>query len=311
MSDVSAAPAHQHRHPRDSGHAHHHASLGDFDWDSAAELIDLEALALGPYPAAALDPLGLRPQRVLDVGSGTGWAALEFARQWPTAEVIAVDGSPVLLERAARSAEGAGLRVGTFEAQFPQDLARLPEADLVWSAGVIHHVGDQLGALRELAGRVRPGGTIAIVEGGLPARWLPRDIGIGRPGLQERLDAAVTDGFQNMRADLPETVRAVEDWPTLLTNAGFVDTGTRNVLIDRPATAEVREWLRRRLERTRAGMAEVLSTEDLATLDRLIDPTDPEGIAERSDVFLLAVKSVHIGRRPGGEDRTSDVGEGA
>ncbi|MGW2857144.1 hypothetical protein ACWDAZ_36405, partial [Streptomyces sp. NPDC001215] len=28
-----------------------------------------------------------------------------------------------------------------------------------------------------------------LLEGGLPARFLPRDIGIGRPGLQARLDA--------------------------------------------------------------------------------------------------------------------------
>lgn len=314
MSDTDAATTHRHGNHHGSGsgdhghqsggHGHHHgrASLGDFDWNAAAEMIDVEARAFGPYPVEALGPLGLSPAQVLDVGSGTGWAAVEFARMWPNAEVIAVDGARALLDHAERSARDAGLALTTIEAQFPEDLSTLPEADLIWSAQAVHHVGDQLDALRRLALRVRPGGTIAIVEGGLSPRWLPRDIGIGRPGLQARLDTAVSDGFENMRADLPGTIRTVEDWPALLRQAGLVDTRTSNVLIDRPATDDVRAWLRHRLERTRAGMTDTLDADDLATLDRLIDPTDPEGIDLRSDLFLLAVKSVHIGRRPAGED---------
>lgn len=289
---------HGHGHGHQGAHDHHHASLGDFDWDAAADMIEAEARAHGNYPAAALEPLGLAPKRVLDVGSGPGPAALAFAELWPDAEVIAVDGSRALLDRAEQRAQEASRRLGTIETQFPEGLADLPEADLVWSANVIHHVGDQLGALTTLVQRLRPGGVIAIVEGGLPSRWIPRDIGIGRPGLAGRLDIAAADGFQNMRDELPGSVRAVEDWPSLLEQAGCVNTGTRTVLIDRPGDADVRTWLRGRLARHRDGISSVLDADDLATLDRLIDPTDPEGIDLRPDVFHLGAKSVHIGYRP-------------
>lgn len=314
MSSARTASTDRHDRSESTGHRHGHfgsATLGDFDWNAAAEMIAVEARAFGPYPVDALGPLQLTPTRILDIGSGTGWAALEFARIWPDAEIVAVDGARALLDHAEQAAHAAGLALTTIHAQFPEDLSSLPEADLVWSAQVVHHVGDQLGALRELAGRVRPGGTIAIVEGGLSPRWLPRDIGIGRPGLQARLDATMSDGFQNMRADLPGTVRTVEDWPALLRQAGFIDTETRNVLIDRPATDDVRAWLRIRLERTRQGMADTLDAEDLATIDRLIDPNDPEGLDHRSDVFLLGVKSVHIGHRPAPENGARGIGEGA
>lgn len=58
-------------------------------------------------------------------------------------------------------------------------------------AGHGHHCADidQQGALNALAVLLKPGGLLAVAEGGLPMRFLPRDIAIGTPGLQARLDA--------------------------------------------------------------------------------------------------------------------------
>jgi ubiquinone/menaquinone biosynthesis C-methylase UbiE len=49
---------------------------------------------------AALDGLDAPPQRVLDVGTGTGKAARVLARRFPAAEVVGVDLSPAMIERA-------------------------------------------------------------------------------------------------------------------------------------------------------------------------------------------------------------------
>ncbi|GAB2691473.1 methyltransferase domain-containing protein [Nocardia thraciensis] len=273
----------------------------DFDWAAMAEMLVDEGEAYSPYLHAAFDRLAeLEPKRILDIGSGPGVAACLLARRFPDAEVIAVDGTPELLRIAEQRAERLGVRLGTRVAEFPAGLAELPEADLVWSANVVHHVGDQLNALTRMAGLLRPGGVLAIAEGGLPARWLPRDLGFGRPGLQVRLDAAMAERFDRMRAELPDSVAVAEDWPAMLRAAGLVDAHSRSFLVDRPAPLgdgprrSVRQWL----ERSRHMHEEALDPDDLATLNRLLDPADPEFIGNRADVFLLTARTVHYAHRP-------------
>jgi SAM-dependent methyltransferase len=276
---------------------HHH----DIDWADFAEALELQGETFSPYLDAAFDRLAdLTPERVLDIGSGPGLASCRLARRFEAAEVVAVDGSPELLAHAADRARRLGVRLRTLRADFPADLADLPEADLIWSSHVIHHVGDQLAALSSLAGRLRPGGVIAIAEGGLPTRWLPRDIGFGRPGLAERLDAAKTTEFSGMRAALPDSVSVAEDWPSLLRTAGFVDAHSASFLIDHPAPLadQPRRFVRHYLERFRNDLADTLDPDDLTTLDRLLEPDNPAGIDHRRDVFVLSAQTVHFARKP-------------
>ncbi len=276
--------------------------MNDFDWAAMADMLEHEGEAHSPYVRQALDELkGLAPRRVLDIGSGPGVAACRMAALFPGAEVTAVDGSPELLARAEERARRLGVRLRTRAAEFPAGLAGLGPADLVWSGQVVHHVGDQQDALDRLAGLLAPGGVLAIVEGGLPARSLPRDLGFGRPGLQTRLDAAMADRFDRMRAELPGSVALAEDWPAMLRAAGLTEVRARTFLVDHPAPVSdgVRQSVRGSLERCRTGLAEVLDSEDAATLDRLLDPADPAGVDRRPDLFLLTAKTVHFGRRPG------------
>jgi hypothetical protein len=72
--------------------------------------------------------------------------------------------------------------------------------------------------------------------------------------------------------------------------------GARSFLLDlsAPVSPEVRDHLIAALERKREAVAEHLATDDLATLDRLLDPEDPAGLRHRSDVFLLAAQTVQF-----------------
>ncbi|MFH9222986.1 class I SAM-dependent methyltransferase [Streptomyces lydicus] len=287
-----------HTHPQ--GHNHGHDD--DFDWSAMADLLELEGETHSPYVRQALAELThLTPRRVLDIGSGPGVAACRMAEVFPQAEVTAVDGTPELLARAEERAARLGVRLRTRLAEFPAELDGLGPADLVWTGQVVHHVGDQQEALRRLAGLLAPGGVLAVVEGGLPPRWLPRDLGFGRPGLQERLDAAQADRFSRMRAELPGSVPVVEDWPGMLRTAGLTGVRSRTFLIDHPAPqapgpeSPVRLSARQSLERYRNGLADQLDDEDLRTLDRLLDPADPAGVDRRPDLFLLTAKTVHFG----------------
>ncbi len=274
----------------------------DIDWTSMAEILELEGETYGPYVRQALAELRyMDPGRVLDIGGGPGVAACQLADAFPRAEVTTVDGTPQLLARARERAARLEVRLRTHEAELPEGLAGLGSADLVWSGQFVHHVGDQQDALHRLAGLLEPGGVLAIVEGGLPARFLPRDIGFGRPGLQERMDAAMAERFSRMRADLPGAVAVAENWPGMLRAAGLVEAWSVSFLVDHPAPLAdgPRLWVRRWLERIRGGLGrEDLDTDDVATLDRLLDPDDPAGVDRRPDVFVLTAKTVHFGRRP-------------
>lgn len=275
--------------------------MNDFDWAAMADYLELEGETYRPYLQQAFAELKhLAARRILDIGSGPGVAACQLAALFPQAEVTAVDGAPELLARAEERAERLGVRLRTQAAEFPAGLRSLAPADLVWSSHVVHHVGDQQAALNQLAGLVKTGGVLAIAEGGLPPRWLPRDLGFGRPGLHARLDAAAANRFSQMRAELPGSVPVAEDWPGMLRAAGLIEVRSRTFLVDHPAplTEGPRRSVRRSLERYRSMLDELLDADDLATLDRLLDPADPAGIDQRPDLFLLSAQTVHFGHRP-------------
>ncbi|MEZ0089257.1 trans-aconitate 2-methyltransferase [Streptacidiphilus sp. EB129] len=296
------------------GHGHgHHAT--DIDWEvMAAQLeqngeLQLPVLRRTAARMAELLGPGRKVRRILDIGSGPGVMTCVLAEAFADAEVVAVDGTPGLLDRALVRAERLGLgdRVLVRHAELPEGLhggdergdGGLGTADLIWSSKAVHHLGDQQGALDALAGALRPGGLLAVAEGGLPTRFLPRDIGIGRPGLQARLDVVQEDWFATMRAELPGSTAVVEDWPGMLSRAGLSRVGSFTSLLDLPAPLDepARAFLRAHLTRLRESMSESLDAEDVRALDALLDPDGPEGILRRTDAFLLSATTVCWGVR--------------
>ena len=284
---------------------HHHASAGSstdpFDWDLRGEELEREAeLDLG-WIEQTLEWLAAGPgvvEHVVDLGSGPGVAAAALATAFPGATVTAVDGSRPLLDRALARAERVGLggRVETLQHDLAQGLATIPQGDVLWISRVLHHLPDPAAALTALHGRLRPGGRIVVVEGGLPARWAPEDLGVGRPGLQARLDVAMSEALLSLPGR--HGIRPGTDWAGLLRAAGFSDVATRNWLDDvpAPAPAAVRARVRDRLLMARDGLAEHLEPGDLAAVGRLVDPADPLGVTLRPDLFWLSVQTVHSGR---------------
>ena len=200
---------HQHHGHQHHGHGHGHVPAADLDWDALAAHLELEAdLRAEAVTEAGRWLSGLAGdgavRRVLDVGAGPGVIAGLLAEVFPAAEVVAVDQSAALLERARARAGG---RLGTQQADLPAEFDKLGEADLIWSGNAIHHLGDQQAALTALAGRLRSGGLLAVAESGLPARYLPRDFGLGRPGFQARLDAVHEDASPRCAPNCPAPPR--------------------------------------------------------------------------------------------------------
>ncbi|MFG3280630.1 class I SAM-dependent methyltransferase [Streptomyces sp. NPDC048111] len=309
---MSAPNESGHTHTHTHGHAKAHAQShqhGELDW--AAMTAHLENSGELHLPvlrgtAARLGELlgsGHEVRRILDVGSGPGVMTCVLAEAFPGAETVAVDGAPALLDHTLARAErlGVGGQVNVRHAELPDGLdGGLGAADLIWSSKAVHHIGDQQGVLDALAASLNPGGLLAVAEGGLPPRFLPRDIGVGRPGLQARLDAVQEDWFEIMRGELPGSTSVVEDWPAMLRLAGLTRVTSFTLLLDLPAPLgeSARTFLHTQLTRLREMMSDSLDADDVKTLDLLLDPTSPQGILRRSDVFLLSATTVHTGVRP-------------
>ncbi|MFC7980979.1 class I SAM-dependent methyltransferase [Streptomyces sp. NPDC057336] len=294
-----------HRHDAGHGHGHGHDHT-DMDWAEMAPLLEAQAELYTPLYRQAMAWLAREvtdPGLVVDVGSGPGVVSCLFADTFTGARVLAVDGAEPLLERARDRAArlGAADRFGTLAGELPGVLGELDyPADLMWASQSLHHLGDQRAAVAALAGHLALGGTLAVLEGGLPARFLPRDIGIGRPGLQARMHAVEEDAFAQMRADTPGSVPETEDWPAMLTAAGLKHTGTRSFLLDLPAplSDEARAYVTTSLSRLRDRLGDGLDAGDRETLDRLLDPADEASAYRRQDVFVLVAHTVYTAVRP-------------
>lgn len=282
----------------------------DIDWaDRLTQLRMADALDAGALTPVARRLVGAVAERptVLDVGCGAGGMSVLFARELAQAgggTVVLLDATPELLAEARRAVgEAAGDSVDVVgvhgDLGDPGLAGQVPAADLVWAAGVVHHLGDQQGALRTLAGLVRAGGVVAIGEGGLEMRCLPWDVGVGRPGLEQRLLAARAEWFAGMRAGLPGSVGMPYGWPRALREAGLEDVESFGALIDHPMPGSdlLREYVVHRIAWL-AESAKELADDDRAAVAALTDPGSPDFLAQRDDLFLFGAKAIHCGRLP-------------
>ncbi|MFF2213445.1 class I SAM-dependent methyltransferase [Streptomyces antibioticus] len=187
----------------------HHTHVQEFftaraaDWDSRFP-------DDGPAYAAAVAGLGLRAgDRVLDAGCGTGRALTPLrAAVGPSGVVVGLDLTPAMLEAAVRAGRDRDGRL------LLGDVAALPlrswAFDAVFGAGLVSHLADPTGNLRELARVVRPGGTLALFHP------------IGRAALAARQGRRIT----------PDDLRAEPNLRPLLARSGwrmtsYVDEDTR------------------------------------------------------------------------------------
>jgi SAM-dependent methyltransferase len=237
---------------------------------------------------------------VVDVGCGAGGAACAFARHPGAARVLAVDRDPRLIEVARRRARAGGVAERVRWAS--GEVGRLPlrpgGADLVWASGVVHHVPDQQAAVTELAGLARPGGTVALVEGGLPMRCLPDDVGVGDTGLEARLDEARARWFADLRAELAGPSMPY-GWPAALAAAGLVELRSRSYVAESTAPLDGigRRIASQHLTHALEELGDRLAAGDREALRRLVDPADPLSIHRRDDLTVTAVRTIHAATR--------------
>lgn len=109
---------------------------------------------------ARLDWIAFTPEVVVDLGCGTGHAAVALAARWPDARVIAVDAAPGMLEQAARrDPAGRCERLCADARALP-----LPDAavDLVFCNLVLQWCDDLDAVFAEVARVLRPRGLFTF-----------------------------------------------------------------------------------------------------------------------------------------------------
>jgi demethylmenaquinone methyltransferase / 2-methoxy-6-polyprenyl-1,4-benzoquinol methylase len=175
--------------------------------------------------------------RVLDVATGTGAVALELVRRYGC-RVVGIDRSPEMLgvARARVRAQGLESRIELHEGRAETLPFEDGSFDGLTVTYLLRYVDDPGATLRELARVVRPGGTVAMLEFGVPqtrplrALWelyvrlvLPFAGRLLSPGWHE-VGRFLGPSIRELEARLP-LERQLELWA----EAGLVDVQARRL----------------------------------------------------------------------------------
>ena len=148
------------------------------------------------WPSSVVD----RDAAILIAGCGTGQEAIETARQFPAARILAIDLSAASLCYAQRKS----LELGVTNIEYAQaDILNLGsigrEFDVIASVGVLHHLADPAKGLEALLPLLRPGGFMRL---GLYSEIARRDVVAAREYIAERGYGSVPTDIRRCRQEL-------------------------------------------------------------------------------------------------------------
>ena len=148
-------------------------------------------------------------RRMLDVASGTAAVAIELVRAEPRRTVVGLDQSAEMLTAGRERIADAGLsdRIELREGRAEELPFADAEFDSLTFTYLLRYVDDVPVTLHELARVVRPGGTVAMLEFGLPRGiWRPLwelYVRVGLPGA----GAVVSPGWGGVGRFLGPSIR--------------------------------------------------------------------------------------------------------
>lgn len=130
------------------------------DWD--ATTYDRVSDPQARWALAVVERIEGTPGRILDAGCGTGRVTELLIERFPSASVVAVDGSEAMVSQArARLGGRASVRVADLTAPLEID-----PVDAVFSNAVFHWIDDHPKLFANLAAVLRPGGQLVAQWGG-------------------------------------------------------------------------------------------------------------------------------------------------
>jgi trans-aconitate 2-methyltransferase len=200
-------------------------NTGPREWD--AETYDAVSDPQFEWGTEVLGRLELNGDEVvLDAGCGSGRVSAELLKRLPRGRLIAVDGSPAMIEKARE-------RLGEDVTYLVADLAELRvehPVDLIFSTATFHWIVDHDCLFERLHAALRPGGRLVAQCGGL-GNVAEYAGAIARAAAQPRF----SPHFEGMAAMW--NFAAPEETEGRLLNAGFTDA--RCWLQPKPVTPEL------------------------------------------------------------------------
>jgi trans-aconitate 2-methyltransferase len=176
------------------------------DWD--ARTYDRVHDPMTRWGVGTLERLPLRgDERVMDAGCGTGRVTERLAERLPNGHVIALDGSPAMVEQARTRLARFGDRIEYVVADLGRPLPIDRPVDAVLSTATFHWVPDHEALFRNLAAVTRSRGWLVAQCGG-----------VGNIGRIKGVVASIGDGWLG-----PAHYETPEATERRLAAAGYVD----------------------------------------------------------------------------------------
>ena len=110
--------------------------------------------------------LNLKPSDVVaDLGAGTGLFALPLAKAVPSGRVYAVELDQEFLTHIGGKAKAENVKnVVTVLGKFTDPALPARDVDVAFFHDVLHHVENRTAYLKSVAGYVKPGGRVVVIE---------------------------------------------------------------------------------------------------------------------------------------------------
>jgi ubiquinone/menaquinone biosynthesis C-methylase UbiE len=146
-------------------------------------------------------------RRVLDVGCGTGFTAMEMARRFDVRELVGVDAAERMLDVfASKRGELPGVEVELRAEDVMEMGVEDGSFDAVTCAMALHWFPDKPGAIARMARALRPGGVMGVLTAGRGSEDAWRELleGVGAP-------AEWTGWFAENQLDVDEIAAHLRD----------------------------------------------------------------------------------------------------
>jgi len=109
------------------------------------------------------------PRHALDLGCGPGDVTWRFAREYPGAEVVGVDGSAAMIEAGRELVARSGVRLTMVCGYLPGAMLPRSSFDTLISNSLLHHLRDPATLWRAIRAHAEPGAAVFVMDLSRPA----------------------------------------------------------------------------------------------------------------------------------------------